>query len=41
VAEEELLKARDTLTGEIQQLPPMYSAIKVGLEQFAVPVNWT
>ena len=28
-AEEALLAARDGLVGEIQQLPPMYSAIKV------------
>ena len=30
-AEEALLAARDGLVGQIQQLPPMYSAIKVGI----------
>ncbi|PRW57095.1 pseudouridylate synthase transporter [Chlorella sorokiniana] len=30
ITDEELLAARDGFLGEIQQLPPMYSAIKVG-----------
>lgn len=30
-ADEDLLRAREGLVGEIQQLPPMYSAIKVRL----------
>ena len=29
-ADEQLLAARDNFVGEIQQVPPMYSAIRVG-----------
>jgi len=30
ITEEEILKVRDNFVGEIQQVPPMYSALKVG-----------
>ncbi|EFN55076.1 hypothetical protein CHLNCDRAFT_12296, partial [Chlorella variabilis] len=30
ITDDDLLRARDGLVGEIQQLPPMYSAIKIG-----------
>jgi len=30
IAEEEILKTKDKFTGEILQVPPMYSALKVG-----------
>jgi tRNA pseudouridine55 synthase len=39
VTDDDLLRARDGLLGDIQQLPPMYSAIKVGRQ--AADPRWT